>query len=370
MARRAPGEGTIIKIKEGKWKAVLSLGTIGGKRVRRTKSAKTKADAAALLRAMRAEAGKAPALAAQRISTADLLRCYLNDFVTVTLEEGTRAIYESTIDNHLIPRIGTVPARDISPLMINSLLADLVRDEVGGRTQQNVFDVLSRALTWAIPLGYVTAHPATGLSRPKHTSKEMRPFDREQAAKLINETAGELTHALLQLALTTGMRQGELFGLEWKRIDFEKCRLRVEQAVAEVKGKLYLKKPKTKRSLRTINLTPDTLVALTEHRKMLITRGRAGEELVFPAPGGGPQSRTNFNHRTWKPLLVKTELDYRGAHNLRHTYATLALGAGVPVHVVSAVMGHSKPSTTLDIYSHALPADQQHATDAMTRLLG
>jgi integrase len=174
----------------------------------------------------------------------------------------------------------------------------------------------------------------------------------------------------MQLAITTGMRQGELFGLEWRRIEFSASRLRVEQAVAEVNGVLHIRKPKTKRGLRTINLTPDTLAALDAHRTLILKRGRAASALVFPAIEGGPQSRINFGHRFWRPLLTRTELDYRGAHNLRHTYATIALGAGVPVHVVSQIMGHSKPSITHDIYAHVLQADQQHATTAMTRIFG
>lgn len=93
-----------------------------------------------------------------------------------------------------------------------------------------------------------------------------------------------------------------------------------------MKGKLYLKKPKSKRSLRTISLTPETLTALADHRAMLLNRGQGGSDLVFPAAEGGPQARTNFNHRVWTPLLKRVELDYRGAHNLRHTFATLALG--------------------------------------------
>lgn len=370
MARRAPGEGTIIPTKDGKWKAVLSLGTIGGRRVRRSKKAKTKADAAAFLREMRKEAGRAKSLACGKLTVSELVARYMSDHVALRLAPSTHASYDLTANGHILPHLGTVLVSDLSPVLISGVMAELSRNEVGGRTQQNAFDVLRSALNWAATMGLIASHPMQGLCRPKHHYREMQPFTQEQATKLICETVGERTNALVQVALTTGMRQGELFGLEWSRIDMQSARIRVEQAVSEVNGKLYLRKPKTKRSVRTINVTPETIATLIEHKALLLRSGIAASEFVFPSPVGGMQSRINFGKRTWRPLLKRLGISHRGAHNLRHTFATLALGAGVPVHVVSQMMGHSSPSITLDVYSHVLPADQDHATRAMTRLFG
>lgn len=367
--RRAPGEGTIIPW-NGKWKAVLSLGTVGGKRIRKTRTARTRADAAELLRRMKEEAGQQRSLVSDRISTGDLLSRYLDDFVALQRSPATHALYRSAIETHLQPSLKKVPLNSLSPLTINGLLADMSRAGVGTRSAQNSFDVLNRALKWAITMGYLAAHPMQGLSRPGHESEEIKPFTQAEALRLIEESAGETTHALLILALTTGMRQGELFGLEWPKVDFAKSRLRVDQAAAEVEGAVSLRKPKTRKSVRTVNLTPDAVGALREHKALQLRLGLAACEMVFPAPEGGMQGRTNFNRRIWRPLLKRCGIEYRGAHHLRHTYATLALGAGVPVHVVSQVMGHSKPSITLDIYAHVLQADQQQATNAMAKLFG
>jgi integrase len=99
-------------------------------------------------------------------------------------------------------------------------------------------------------------------------------------------------------------------------------------------------------------------------------QGNAASPLVFCSPRGGILRRSDFRVRHWNPLLKLLGLDHRGMHHLRHTYATLALGTGVPVHVVARVLGHSKPSITLDIYSHVLSSQQAEATEAMRRLFG
>jgi integrase len=168
------------------------------------------------------------------------------------------------------------------------------------------------------------------------------------------------------------MRQGELFGLLWEHVDLPGGKLRIVQAAAEVAGKVSIRSPKTANSARVVELPPVAVKALKEHRAILMKEGNAGSDLVFPAPRGGLIPRSTFRHRYWLPILKHKNVGAapRGFHHTRHTYATLALGAGVPVHVVSRVLGHSKASTTLDIYAHVLQAHQTAATEAAQRLFG
>lgn len=189
-----------------------------------------------------------------------------------------------------------------------------------------------------------------------------------EASAILKATVGTRDHAAIVLGITVGMRIGEILGLAWESVDLKGHRLRVGQQAAETNGVVYLKKPKTKSSVRTIELPAIAVRALESHRILMSREGHSSHALAFPSPEGHVQRRTNFVRRSWHPVLTKLSLKQRGFHHTRHTYATLALGAGVPLPVVSKVLGHKKPSTTLDIYGHVLKSQQSAATQAMNQL--
>jgi len=177
-------------------------------------------------------------------------------------------------------------------------------------------------------------------------------------------------YALIALAISTGMRQGELFGLSPDDIDRKAKTVSIRRQAIEPKGTPSLADLKTRRSRRTLDLTDTTLSAVVDHLAARMRRGHARAETLFCSEAGTIMSKTNFRRRVWLPLLKKAKLSPRGFHQTRHTYATLALLSGVPITVVSAVMGHAQPSITLNVYSHVLEGSQQLSTDVMEKLLG
>lgn len=369
--RRANGEGCITKEPSGRYRVIVSIWT-GGKRKRITRTAWKHADAVAILAKLRQESSGGALANVARLTVELFLQTWLADVVgqEAAFAANTLDSYRRAVTKHLVPRIGQLKLTDLSPVHVQNMLAAMSRDEVGSRTRQNAFAVLKTAMSNAQDLGLIADNPCRRIKRPAHQQEEIQPFTLDEAKLILKETAGTRWHAMLMLALTAGMRQGELLGLEWEAIDWKAGRIRVTQQAIEISGRKQLSKPKTKASIRTADITPDAVSALRDHRAILLTDGLAAGPLVFPAPEGGLESRGNFRTRVWQPLLLHLAIEPRGFHHTRHTYATLALGAGVPVTTVSKQLGHASVSTTLNIYSHVLDTHKTEATAVVARLFG
>ena len=282
--------------------------------------------------------------------------------------ENTESIYRLTIEKHIVPLIGDVPIGELDELRIRQMLATLLKNEVGDRTRKNAYQVLRTAMRQAIEDGILATNPCQNVKSPRSRRYAIRPFSLEEASRLMTETAGTRLHAYLVLSITVGARQGELLGLQRKDIDLAAGTMRIERQLTQVRGKMYTRKPKTEAGVRVVHLPEVAVEALREHYRILLRDGLAGSQLLFPAAGGGPQYANNFRRRQWNPLLKRLGLDHRGVHHLRHTFATLALGAGTPGHIVAQIVGHSRASTTTDIYGHVLTDQKLKAAETVNSL--
>ena len=166
----------------------------------------------------------------------------------------------------------------------------------------------------------------------------------------------------------TGMRQGELFALQWDDIDLDAATLSVRRTAVRLGGAVSIGEPKTARSKRLINLPEIAVEALRDRRKDMLAEGNADSPWVFCAPEGGILQASNVLQRSYYPLLVSAKLPRIRFHDLRHTAATLLLATKVHPKVVQERLGHAKIATTLDTYSHVLPSMQEDATDHLDRM--
>ena len=171
------------------------------------------------------------------------------------------------------------------------------------------------------------------------------------------------------LAVTAGMRPGELLGLQWSDVDLKGKAVMVQHSLQELNGQLKLAEPKTARGRRRIDLPQMAIDALVRHRARLLKEGLAGVAWVFPNASGGPWRRSHFHFNEYKPLLMRANLPDIRFHDLRHTSATLLLSQGVHPKVVQERLGHSQISVTLDTYSHVLPTMQLEAAGKFDELL-
>jgi integrase len=222
----------------------------------------------------------------------------------------------------------------------------------------------------------VPRNPVEAVTRPKPRREEMKVPTPEQALKFIEAAREDRLEALFVLAVTTGMRQGELLGLRWSPVDLDKATVQVQVGLQRTKEGFELVSPKTKKSRRLVMLTEPAREALERHRtNQTAERLLAGDywkndlDLVFTNQTGGPIDTTYLLRRCFRPLLRKAELPEIRFHDLRHTAATLLMSLGVHQKVVSEMLGHSTVLITQDLYSHVTPTMQQQAVTLLQEAL-
>ncbi len=192
---------------------------------------------------------------------------------------------------------------------------------------------------------------------------------------IVAQAKSDRFFALYHLAVSTGMRQGELLGLKWSDLDCKQGLLQVQRQLTKKKGGGFeFTAPKTKAGTRRLDLGESALRVLRDHRQQQYLEMQSvgddwqDNDLVFPSTIGTPYNRSNLRKR-FKLILDEAGLPEIRFHDLRHTAATLMLNHGIPVIVVSRRLGHARPSITLDIYGHLIPDKQKEVALLMNQLL-
>ena len=186
---------------------------------------------------------------------------------------------------------------------------------------------------------------------------------------MVRYPAEDPLHALFVMALSTGMRSGELFGLQWGDLDFNKGFVMVQRTLEELSGKLRVKPPKTAAGRRRIDLPANVLTILETHRKSQLASGHIKHPVFCDAQGGWLR-RPTVARRHFHPLIKSAGVPKIRFHDLRHTAATLMLIEGVHIKAVAQRLGHNDERITLQIYSHLLPSVQRDAADRLDHYFG
>ena len=231
------------------------------------------------------------------------------------------------------------------------------------KTVRNIHQMIGSAYNLAIEQKLVTRNPTQGCALPKAEHKEMQTLPVEQLTSFLREAKDSGVFALYYIDLTTGLRRGELLGLKWSDIDLEKGDLRVQRQIGRIDGKIIEMPLKTKNAYRTLPLSADAISVLK------IQKCKVGNsEWVFPSPTGGPMSPDSVLHMLHR-VLKRAGLPKVRFHDLRHTFATLALQNGVDIKTVSGMLGHFSAGFTLDTYAHVTTSAKREAAKTMGNLL-
>lgn len=300
------------------------------------------------------------------------------------------AAYETQLRSHILPEFGEMKLEDIKPLHIVDYLDKLEQAkkakgngslasstiEMNRRVLMNIF---KRAVEWRI----IKINPVATVGKPRVTHQEIEPFDENEVRQLLQALHKEPYHwrMMITLALTTGMRRGEMLGLEWKHIDWKNGIIEVSQTLVYAnKGEIIVKEPKTKNGRRKLSLPASVLDDLREYYAYRVKeRDKLGDawngkdkhgrewNFVFSHADGTP-----FHHHTpnqWFRLFLQANGIRRiRLHDLRHTSATLLISQGVHAKIISERLGHGNISTTMNIYGHALRSADQAAADKFESL--
>ena len=373
MARgsiRGKKEGSISRRPNGHWRAQVS--TENGRRI--SHDFATRIEAQAWLRNMQNQLEQGYDYAGGKTSLANYLAAWL---VTsrLSLRKKTADQYERIINKHIVPRIGSIALKDLSLSRIEQFYGELLLANVGIRSVRVIHSILHRALNKAVKYDLVVKNPAHGAALPKYKQAEMKYLDESQVPVFLVAASGSPYEALYYLAITTGMRQGELFGLQWSDLHWNDALLYVQRQSQRAAGKgHWFEEPKTRAGKRIIKLGESTMQKLREHReRQQWQKAFAGErwqeyDLIFPSSVGTPGDPSNLR-KDFLGILDRAGLPKIRFHDLRHTAASLMLNRNIPAIVVSKRLGHAKPSTTLDIYGHLLPEGQEEAARLMDEII-
>ena len=357
--RRGNGEGSVYRRTDGR--VVGEWVDANGKR--RYISGKTKTGVQRRLRELLADKDKGIAYDSENLTVGDYLDRWL-DAVKGSVRPRTWQRSEEVVRLHLKPTIGHHSLEKLNAMQVQAVYGQKLEEGLSPRTVEIVHATLHKALKQAVRWLLVPRNVVEATTPPRQVRPEITALSGEQVRALLQAARGDALEALWVLAVTTGMRNGELLALQWRDADLEARTLRVRRSVWA--GKVSA--PKTRAGNRNIRLSGLAVAALKEHR--LATAKRRISEWVFSTSKGTPISVHNVHNRSWKPLLKRAGLPASTRmHDLRHTCATLLLSRGVPVKVVSEMLGHASVSITLDTYSHVLPDMQESAARAMDEAL-
>lgn len=386
MGKRNSGEGGFFHdVKRGIWIYQLRYTDADGNRGRKKFAAKTKREAMQKGKDFIDSLNRA-ANDDEKLTVGNWIRNWLENYAKPNVRPRTYEKYSGSLKAYILPIFGNVLLSELTADNLqkhfNRLLETGRADGTGLSTStvRGTRRYLSMCIDDAVKSGLVSSNVVRLTKAPKLNKKEIAVLSKEEIARLIN-VAKEIEHPfmsvvmpqIISLTVHTGMRQGEVFGLKWDDIDFEKSCLFIRRSLAHVIGKgAIFQAPKTKNSVRRILLMSEDVKNLRAYKKWQENYSEelgdlfAGHDLVFTSPFGEPMSPTNFSRRYFKPLLKKCNISSDFTfHGLRHTHATLLLRQGVNPKIVQERLGHSSIKVTMDTYSHVLPDMQRQAVDAL-----
>ena len=291
-----------------------------------------------------------------KMTVAELVKKWKDNYLTVQqqldrLKPSTIRSYESSLDSHIEPFFGARQLAEVTLAGVQEFIKMLLGKGLSAKTIGNVIVILKEMFKHAVQWGYLDANSVQYVERPRGEDKEMDVLTPEEVRRLL-DAQEEPLRTLLLTAVLTGMRQGELFGLQWEDIDFARHQVHVRRSLWH--GTLGT--PKSRRSRRAIDMPPTLEQALQQ----VSTKRRS--EFVFCSERGTPLDADNFRHREFPEALRRAGLRRIRFHDLRHTYTSLLIAHGAHPKYIQAQLGHASIQTTLDRYGHLMP--QLHQAEA------
>jgi integrase len=376
MGKRGNGEGSIGRRKSGGWCAQYTVYTSEGRK-RRTLYGKTRQEVAAKLSKALADREGGLTFDAGAMTVGEYLARWLSHSVRDTVSQKTYERYESIVRVHLSPALGRIKLKALMPDHVRHLYREKLDSWLAPRSVLHIHRTLSKALKQATDDGLIPRNAAASVKPPQPRREEMQPLSRDQVKTFLDTVKGDRMEALYVLAVTSGLRQGELLALKWEDVDLEGTNptLEVRRSLSETRGRRSFVTPKSGRG-RHLRLSRRAVSALRVHRKRQLEERvrKAGlwedHGLIFPSEVGTPMSGRNL-YRAFKIRVKRASLPQTlRFHDLRHTCATLLLRQGINPKFVQELLGHADISLTLNTYSHVLPDMGDAAAGGMDAALG
>lgn len=361
--RRGHNEGSIYKRKDGRWTAVVDYGYVNGKRKRKSLYGDTQKDVQHKLGLAKTAQREGLPIEDDRITVGKWLTSWLAAQMPV-VRPKTYTAYENQIRLHIGPNLGNVTLKKLQPNDVREFMGKKTEEGLSPKTVRHLRATLRAGLNAALRDGMVARNVASLTKPPALGKRELSIFNKDQALQFLACVSGHRLEALFTVALSLGMRQGEILGLSWEDVDLEAKQLTIRHAQQRVKGidgqgRLTLVEPKTQRSSRVLALPQIAVSGLAAHmRRQDLERSIAGDRwqetgIVFSTSVGTMLDQRSLL-RTFYGIMRTSTLPKIRFHDLRHSAATLLLAQGVHPRFVMDLLGHSTISLTMNTYSHVL----------------
>ena len=381
--------GNIEKRGENSYRLRVSGGYTGdGKRItyKKTIQAKNKTEAQKELALFITEIQTGQALSAKKMRLRDYAEFWINNYAIPNLSPKTYERYKSMLKARILPYLGNMYLDKIQPMQLMYLYQELGectytrKNETHKLSSKTILEhhrLLHSMLQQAVYWQMIPYNPASRVRPPKARKSNISFYDDVQTIALIKALEGEELkfRVIILLTIFTGLRRGEVLGLEWQDIDFKNSSVTVRQASQYVSSiGIYTKDPKTETSNRIISIPESITKLLKEYqRKQLKNRLLLGDKWIetnrlFVQSNGAPMHPDTIT-KWFRQFLQDKNLPHITFHGLRHTHATLLISQGLDVRTVSNRLGHAQTSTTLNIYAHAFAKMDREASEKLDNLL-
>lgn len=365
-----------IRKREKRYTVVLELerDPITGKRKQKSMGGyKTKKEAESALIEIVSKINRNEFITPEKTLLKEYLELWLNTYA-INLSPTTYNGYKLIIENHLIPYFKNIELQKLLPIHIQKYY-NAKSKSLKGKTLLQHHRVFRKALNYAWKMQLISKNPADMVEVPKAQKYKATVLEPKQAKQLLNAVKNTKFEIPTHLALSLGLRLGEILGLRWSDIDFEDGVINIEQTLVRAGTELIFKEPKTEGSKRIITAPSELLKLLKDHKiKQMELQIRSGGEyknehnLVCTRDTGAPLNTSSFSH-AFGDFIKKLEIPHIRFHDLRHTNATLMLLAGTPAKVASSRLGHSTINITMDLYSHVLKDMNVEAAEKLNEVI-
>ena len=395
MAKKGNNEGSIRRRSNGTWEGRYTDGVNEeGKQIQRSVYGKTKKEVADKLHTIFYQKQQGVYVTPTKVLVKDWLIEWLHNYAHIMVRPSTYISYEGYIYNHIIPIIGDLPIQKLTPPIVQNFYNDRYlngrTDGKGGlssKTLRNMHNMFHQAIEQAKINGLIMQNPTDNAIIPKSQKKEMRVLSVQEQLQLLNVIHLHRLGFAIKFDLATGLRIGELCALKWTDLNYQKKTVKISRTLQRIKTNQLEREEldgsenmtmvvegdvKTSSGFREI-LIPDKIWAeLMQHQQIqqqeYMTYGVPilPDGYIFAMPFGTcvePSTmRDALNY-----LLTVAGIEHANFHSLRHTFATRAIEAGMPVKTLSDILGHSQVQITMDLYCHS---SIDHMRDSMNALMG
>lgn len=375
--KRKNGEGTLRLRKDGRWEGRIVIDyREDGRPITKNVTAKTKTECSTKLETLKEQYGRSSDKIKPDMPFGDWIDFWYQTYCRHTLRITTRTDYENRIYNHIIPEIGKIPLNKLSQSDLQQFYAKEKTDGrklhaktygkgLSDRTIRGIHVNCRTALQRAVQEGLIRTNTAVGCKLPPKKAREMQVLTQNGIIRFLHQAKEEGCYELFLLELGTGMRRGEILALKWSDLNFQTGELQIVRQACAVNGKIEISVPKTKSSIRTVVLPTSLVEVLKKYRRTV------NSWWMFPSPTDTGRPRNPSSVRTRLQLILeRAGCKKVRFHDLRHTFATMALEHSMDVKTLSATIGHVSSATTLDIYSHITDTMQRQAAVHIDRKIG